>query len=1065
MAISANNCGRALAALLLFASGATAVADTLTWGGGASGSFSTGPWTSDGSHTAPENGDTLVFGTAGSFANDISELTVAGLSITAAGNVEIGGSQITLAGGGSLSKSGSGTYTNSVPLVLGTGSGQTVYVETASSCTIEMLSAISGDANLVYGNTSTSTGRVNLRNNGSDYTGATTARRGSVYVYSNDAFGSADGGTTLSGAANNALKVYFQGVTMGENFTVVANASNSPNNSPNYPVNFPTSNTFNGTWSVSGNGYFYNSGGTTTFNGRVAFSTIHFLGGGSLVFNGEGSTFANDEIYGNTITYNAKCKTSGTLTVGRTAGVNWINKAQRRNFNCENAMLYDETAPAALAFSRVSCTADMCGYDQTFSVISCGSGYSSSVVTSADPSTIHLTLPGSAAATCYAKFTGKVSLSFEGSRPISLGNTANTSTGSRSLTNAAAVTLLDGFKWSGSSVTVADGSTLTVGGVSLPTETVVAIRDRSDSVRSIVSLNAGVDLSVSGLSINGANMALGKTYGATGSGADVIDDDHFAGTGILRVLAGTPLTLTWAGGATGNFSTGPWSGGSGGHVTPIYGDTLVFPVGGVFANDIADLTVAGISVTANDAVTLTGSQIAVANGGAISKSGSGVYTNNVPLSLGTTATPAVNIDVAASCSLVMKAVISGPADIVYNNASASTGTINLRNDGSDYTGATTARRGVVNVYSSDAFGSTDGATTLSGAAENALKVYFRGVTMDENFTVVANASDTPNNSPHYPVNFPTSNTFNGTWSVSGSGYFYNQGGTTTFNGPVTFSTTHFLGGGSLVFNGEGSTFANDKFYGNTITYNAKCKTTGAMTIGGADSVNWINSYVGRRNFNCENAMLYDETAPAAISFVRAGCTADMRGFTQTFSYVSCASTYASSVVTSADPSTVHLTLPGTGNVNCYAKFTGQVSLSCEGSRPISLGNTANTSTGSLSLTNAANVTLLDGFKWNGSSVTVADGSTLTVGNATFPETLSVAIDDRAASGGNAAVSSKIALNADVVAETLTINGRTRSGGLTYGATGSGANVIDNAHFAGTGVLRVLKPCGTFIFLR
>ena len=200
IAISANNCGRVLAALLLFASGATAVADTLTWGGGAAGSFSTGPWTSDGSHTAPENGDTLVFGTAGSFANDISGLTVAGLSITAAGNVEIRGSQITLAGGGSLSKSGSGTYTNSVPLVLGTASGQTVYVEVASGCTIEMLAAISGDANLVYGNTSTSTGRVNLRNNGSGYTGTTTIKRGTISVYANDALGSSAAGTTFLNA-------------------------------------------------------------------------------------------------------------------------------------------------------------------------------------------------------------------------------------------------------------------------------------------------------------------------------------------------------------------------------------------------------------------------------------------------------------------------------------------------------------------------------------------------------------------------------------------------------------------------------------------------------------------------------------------------------------------------------------------------------------------------------------------------------------------------------------------------------------------------------------------------
>jgi len=1047
-----------------------AVADTLTWNGGASGNFSTGPWSGgEAGHETPQDGDTLVFGTVGDFNNDISGLSVAGLSITASGAVRLGGNQITLVGGSIISKTGSGTYTNNVPLVLGTASGQTVYVETASGCSVVMLAAMSGDANIVYNNASTSTGIINLRNDGSAYTGATTARRGSVYVYSNDAFGSADGGTTLSGAANNALKVYFQGVTMGENFTVVANASNSPNNSPNYPVNFPTSNTFNGTWSVSGNGYFYNSGGTTTFNGRVAFSTIHFLGGGGLVFNGEGSTFANDVIYGNTITYNAKCKTSDTLTVGRTSDVTWINKAQRRNFNCENAMLYDETAPAALAFSRVSCTADMCGYDQTFSVISCGSGYSSSVVTSADPSTIHLTLPGSAAANCHAKFTGQVSLSFEGPRPISLGNTASTSTGSLSLTNAAAVTLLDNFKWSGSSVTVADGSTLTVGGVSLPTETVVAIRDRSDSVRSVVSLAADVDISVEALRINGAEMARGKTYGASGSGADVIDDDHFSGSGVLRVLAGTPLTLTWTGGSSGNLSSGSWSGGSGSHTTPLYGDTLVFSTPGDFNNDISGLVVAGLSVTATGGVRLNGNQIALMSGATISKSGSGTYTNNVPLVLGTASGQTVYVEVASGCTIEMLAAISGDANLVYGNTSTSTGTINLRNDGSDYTGATTARRGTIYVYSDDAFGSTDGDTTLSGAARHALKVTFAGVAMAENVTASNNASDTPNNSGNYPITFSSSNTFNGTWSVSGGGYIYNYTsgttGTTTFNGRVNFAKTHlFARNGVMAFNGEGSTFADDKVYGGgTITYGAKCKYTGTLTVGRTQGTGWIDGNQ-RRNFNCEDAILYDETAPAALSFERNNCTADMRGYDQTFSVITCGSSYSGSVVTSTDPSTIHLTLPGSSATNCYAKFTGQVSLSFEGSQPISLGNTASTSTGSLSLTNAAAVTLLDGFKWGGSCVTVADGSTLTVGDVTFPETLAVVINDRAASGGNAAVSSKIVLNENMTTETLTVNGQVMSGGKTYGAAGSGANVIDDDHFSGTGVLRVRKPCGFMLIV-
>ena len=1036
-----------------------AVADTLTWNGGASGNFSTGPWTSDGSHTTPENGDTLVFGTVGDFNNDIADLSVAGISITASGAVRINGSQITLAGGGSLAKSGSGVYTNNVPLVLGTAAGQTVYVEVASGCTIEMSASISGDANLVYGNTSTSTGRVNLRNNGSDYTGTTTARRGSVYVYSNDAFGSADGGTTLSGAANNALKVYFQGVTMGENFTVVANASDTPNNSPNYPVNFPKSNTFNGTWSVSGNGYFYNSGGTTTFNGRVAFSTTHFFGGGSLVFNGEGSTFANDVIYGGgTITYGAKCKYTGTLTVGRTFGINWIDGNQRRNFNCENAILYDESAPAALSFARNSCTSDMRGYDQTFSVITCGSSYSGSVVTSTDPSTIHLTLPGSSAANCYAKFTGQVSLSFEGSRPISLGNTASTSTGSLSLTNAAAVTLLDGFKWGGMSVTVAGDSTLTVGNVIIPTETVVTIRD--ESAHSTISLDSGVDLSVEALRINGVEMARGKTYGASGSGADVIDDDHFSGSGVLRVLAGTPLTLTWTGGSSGNLSSGSWSGGSGSHTTPLYGDTLVFSTPGDFNNDISGLVVAGLSVTATGGVRLNGNQIALMSGATISKSGSGTYTNNVPLVLGTASGQTVYVEVASGCTIEMLAAISGDANLVYGNTSTSTGIVNLRNDGSDYTGTTTAKRGTIYVYSNDAFGSTTGGTTLSGAAQHALKVTFAGVTMDENVTASNNASDTPNNWGNYPITFSGSNTFNGTWSVSGYGYI-NSSGTTTFNGRTEFSRANFFGGGGLVFNGEGSTFANDVIYGGgTITYGAKCKYTGTLTVGRTFGINWIDGNQ-RRYFNCENAILYDETAPAALSFARNGCTSDMRGYDQTFSVITCDSSYSGSVVTSTDPSTIHLTLPGSSAANCYAKFTGQVSLSFEGSQPISLGNTASTSTGSLSLTNAAAVTLLDGFKWGGSCVTVADGSTLTVGGSVaLPETLAVAISDR-----DSSTTSKIVLNANAETETLAINGKVKSGGKTYGATGSGADVVDDDHFGGTGVLRVRKPCGFVFILR
>ena len=45
----------------------------------------------------------------------------------------------------------------------------------------------------------------------------------------------------------------------------------------------------------------------------------------------------------------------------------------------------------------------------------------------------------------------------------------------------------------------------------------------------------GTEEVVNKLYVNGVNMPRG-TYGATGSGAQFIDDDHFSGTGVARVI-------------------------------------------------------------------------------------------------------------------------------------------------------------------------------------------------------------------------------------------------------------------------------------------------------------------------------------------------------------------------------------------------------------------------------------------------------------------------------------------------------------------------------------------------
>ena len=174
-------------------------------------------------------------------------------------------------------------------------------------------------------------------------------------------------------------------------------------------------------------------------------------------------------------------------------------------------------------------------------------------------------------------------------------------------------------------------------------------------------------------------------------------------------------------------------------------------------------------------------------------------------------------------------------------------------------------------------------------------------------------------------------------------------------------------------------------------------------------------------------------------------------------------------ITSATPSTVHLTLePIAGKLLAatnYAKCYGAISLSCEGPMPMTLG-TASTATGAISLSNASDVTLANGFGWNCTALNVADGSTLRVGGTvSLPKALPMAISDRVADGETAAKNSVVRLDANLTVDTLTVNGVVMPGGRTYGSSSSAAAVKDDAHFAGTGVLRVRNPCGMRIKIR
>ena len=512
---------------------------------------------------------------------------------------------------------------------------------------------------------------------------------------------------------------------------------------------------------------------------------------------------------------------------------------------------------------------------------------------------------------------------------------------------------------------------------------------------------------------------------------------------------GDALTLTWNGGATGNFSDASWSGGVEGHASPQNGDTLVFATGGTFANDIAGLSLANLDFRSADAVTLSGSQIAVANGGSITNTGAGAVTFNAPLSLGTAATPVIRIGVANGSTVTFNACISGAANLVYSD----NGTVNLNVD-NDYTGKTTINKGLVHVYANNAFGTTAGNTEIKYAERSPAilnHVYFHGVTMSENFS---NNTKTQTGGIVFPAG--TTNVFNGTVEDAAADmYTYNNNTKIVYNGKATFpNPSAELKASTVVeFNGDGSGFGWDYFGGpGVISYGGQCYVK--------DSSHWVRINTNqKRYFNCENAMYYNNV-PASLRVYGAGGLADMCGYDQTFWYISCGSGNASTVITSAAPSTVHLNLREAGTWSyagdrvSYATIKGPISLSFEGPLPFSIGGNCSAATGSLSLTNASDITFLAGLEWGGNSLTVSGGSRLTVNAVTMPEDLRVDIIDEPGADGVTVPYSRMALAGNLPLASLTLNGVTLAAGKTYGSSDSDADVKDDDHFSGMGVLVV-----------
>ena len=328
-----------------------------------------------------------------------------------------------------------------------------------------------------------------------------------------------------------------------------------------------------------------------------------------------------------------------------------------------------------------------------------------------------------------------------------------------------------------------------------------------------------------------------------------------------------------------------------------------------------------------------------------------------------------------------------------------------------YNGTTTIKTGnVVRITSGTAFGSTNGATTVEDGGWVEMS---GGINVTESFALYGDASTGYGGvlRSNGGSNVLSGLVLNGSRIICNSGSLDIVGGAT---------------GGQLVLGANGSAYIkvlgkpiniwnNMEVSGNYVRTDVEnaLATSGTLTLGGAN--------------------------PSGVN---------MNGNNQTVGQlISVYTNPATRIVYSTTPATLTVNQSATSTFN--ASITGAVNVVKIGTGALTLSGT-NTTYGTVSVTNGTLLVNSTGtLGVNCTNVVVAGLGTLTLSN-------SVSIANNAtlsiANGGTAKVNLAAGVNEAV--GTLYFGSMQKRAG-TYGATGSGAQVIDTEHFAGTGILTVL----------
>lgn len=283
-----------------------AFAAAKTWTGTAGDhKFSTsGNWSPSG---APTNGDTLTFNVSATDKepeNDISSLSVAGITFTGTTGDQsytISGNAFTSTGG--ITSDVTGYFTATISAAVAFSGSQTLSVGTDD--TLYMTGAVSGSGNI----TKSGNGRLGLLGNNSTYSGTVAHNAGVLQIDDGNSLGTSGAGTTVASGATLEI-CYSSDFTSAEPLTIGG-----------------TGMAAQGAFYIAGCGGLSQIGARATWSGNIALSantTVAGLNGNKLKITGELSgayTLTIPDGQDAILEVEASSNTSNTVNGTYTAGV------------------------------------------------------------------------------------------------------------------------------------------------------------------------------------------------------------------------------------------------------------------------------------------------------------------------------------------------------------------------------------------------------------------------------------------------------------------------------------------------------------------------------------------------------------------------------------------------------------------------------------------------------------------------------------------------------------------------------------------------------------------------